>query len=59
MTTIVPPTERACERCARQEVWDGDRETWVIATVDGEKRVGRKYCIHEWDINGTYNPVQA
>ncbi|WP_255196024.1 HEWD family protein [Halorarius litoreus] len=55
---IVPPSERSCERCTRQDVWDETTENWVIATVDGERQVGNSHCIHEWDINGRYNPVR-
>ncbi|MFB6118990.1 HEWD family protein [Halosegnis sp.] len=50
---IVPPTERTCELCGREDRWDEDVGTWVI---DGEE--GSATCIHEWDINGDYNPVQ-
>jgi hypothetical protein len=57
--TIVPPERRTCERCGRTDVWDDDAENWVIAEVDGERRVGDKHCIHEWDINGQYNPVEG
>ena len=54
---IVPPERRSCELCGRTDVWDGSAENWVIAVEDGERRVGNKHCIHEWDINGRYNPV--
>jgi hypothetical protein len=54
---IVPPTRRVCERCGRTDVWDEDDDNWVIAEEDGERAVGNKHCIHEWDINGQYNPV--
>jgi len=56
-TQIVPPTERTCERCGRSDVWDETTENWVIAVEDGTRRTGNKNCIHEWDINGRYNPV--
>jgi hypothetical protein len=52
MATIVPPTERTCERCGREDVWDPEQENWTIAGDEG-----RPHCLHEWDINGTYNPV--
>jgi len=58
MTEITPPTERECERCGRREVWDDDRETFVAADVDGSPQRGAAHCLHEWDINGTYNPLQ-
>ncbi len=54
---IVPPTRRSCERCGRTDVWDETVENWVIAGVDGEPLAGDKHCIHEWDINGQYNPI--
>ena len=54
---IVPPTRRICERCGRTDVWDDETDNWVIAEADGERQVGDRHCIHEWDINGRYNPV--
>ena len=54
---IVPPTRRSCERCDREDVWDEEVGNWVIVEADGERRSGNKHCIHEWDINGQYNPV--
>jgi hypothetical protein len=54
---IVPPTERTCTVCGRRDVWDEETENWVIAQEDGERRVGNPNCIHEWDINGAYNPI--
>lgn len=54
---IVPPTERECTSCGRRDVWDLETENWVIAREDGVRLVGNRHCIHEWDINGTYNPV--
>jgi hypothetical protein len=56
MNTIHPPTDRTCERCEREEVWDEDRETWV-SPPDGDE--GIPHCLHEWDINGTYSPVRG
>ncbi|MFQ3318751.1 MAG: hypothetical protein ACI8UR_002492 [Natronomonas sp.] len=56
---IVPPERRTCERCGRTDVWDSDVENWVIAEEDGERQVGDRHCIHEWDINGRYNPVEG
>ncbi|WP_338728854.1 HEWD family protein [Haladaptatus sp. DJG-WS-42] len=57
--TIVPPRERTCLQCGRADVWDDAVENWRIATIDGEKRIGTPHCIHEWNINGTYNPFEA
>lgn len=55
---IKRPDRRECERCGRVEVWDGDRTCWRIDVADGEKRVGAVFCIHEWDINGTFRPFE-
>jgi hypothetical protein len=56
--TLRTPTERTCERCGRVERWDGVETTWAVAEEDGAKRVGSRYCIHEWDINGTFAPFE-
>ena len=58
MAEVIPPTERVCERCGRHDVWDEDRDTWIIVTEKGEKSVGNPHCLHEWDINGDYNPFE-
>ena len=50
--TIVPPRERECERCGRRDVCDDDAEGWLIASGSSAD----PYCIHEWDINGQYDP---
>lgn len=57
MSSIVPPTERTCLRCGRQDFWDESRETWVAASDDGEPLRGTAHCVHEWDITGNYNPI--
>lgn len=57
MYEVVPPTERTCERCGRRDSWSNAKKTWVIVEDEGEKRVGDPYCLHEWDINGNYNPI--
>lgn len=54
MIRIVPPNERECERCGRVEVWDDDRGVWAAS---GEQ-TGKAHCLHEWDINGNYSPVE-
>lgn len=51
--TLRRPTERSCERCGRSERWDEDAVTWVV-----EDDPGNVYCIHEWDINGTFVPIE-
>ena len=58
MTTLVPPTERTCERCGRHDVWDDETDSWTIAADDAdEKTAGNPFCLHEWDINGSYSPL--
>jgi len=47
------PTERICESCGRTEVWNDDADTW---RVDDDP--GNVYCVHEWDINGNFLPVE-
>ncbi len=59
MAEIVPPKRRECERCGRVDVWDEASENWTIAEADGDKQAGTASCIHEWDINGEYNPLDA
>ncbi|WP_172967168.1 HEWD family protein [Halosegnis rubeus] len=49
---LVPPTERVCERCGRRDEWDNETENWVIVGKSGSAT-----CIHEWDINGTHDPI--
>lgn len=56
---IVPPNRRMCERCGRVDVWDAETHNWVIADEGGERQVGNRHCIHEWDINGRYNPLDG
>jgi len=58
MPIIIPPRERACERCGRREVWDDRKETWVAGDANGKSR-GTPHCLHEWDITGTYNPIEG
>ena len=57
MIRIEPPTERECERCGRKAVWDDEHGVWRAVEENGERRVGQAHCLHEWDINGTYNPA--
>lgn len=57
MVEIVPPTERTCERCSREDIWDEEAGKWVIRVEDGDRLVGDRHCIHEWNINGQYSPV--
>jgi hypothetical protein len=58
MRTLVPPTERTCERCGRHDVWDDETDSWTIeADEDDEETKGNPFCLHEWDINGSYSPL--
>ena len=50
------PTERTCERCGRHERWSAD--SWRVVEEDGERLVGSLYCIHEWDIDGSFLPFE-
>ena len=58
-TALRTPSRRECERCGRIEHWDEDDETWRISEVDGERQVGNSHCIHEWDITGSFNPIES
>lgn len=55
---LQPPRARECERCGRRDVWDDESPHWRIATIDGDGRAGDPFCIHEWDVNGSYNPFE-
>ena len=52
-----PPMKRACVLCGREDRWDASAGEWRIVTVDGEKRAGNRYCMHEWDITGNHKPI--
>lgn len=57
MGTLRTPESRTCERCGRKERWDDDEEVWKIVEEDGELQSGVHYCIHEWDITGSFTPI--
>jgi len=60
MSVLTPPQQRVCEICGRTDVWDGDNHIWRIATDDdGTKLAGSRFCLHEWDINGSFNPFDG
>jgi hypothetical protein len=60
MSDVIAPKERHCERCGRRDIWDSDVDEWRIATdEDGARQTGQAHCLHEWDINGTFNPVRS
>jgi len=52
-----PPKRRTCTRCGREDVWDEAVGDWTIREVDGEKRSGDRFCMHEWDITGSHTPI--
>lgn len=45
------PEERTCERCGRRETWDDDG--WRVQVT------GEVFCVHDWDINGSFAPLRA
>jgi hypothetical protein len=45
------PDRRVCERCGRLERYDDG--VWRA------DRLGEVYCIHEWDIDGTFVPIEG
>lgn len=51
MSDLRTPDRRICERCGRLERYEDGG--WRI------ERRGEKYCIHEWDIDGTFVPVET
>lgn len=53
-TDLRTPDRRECERCGRVEVWEDAH--WRIHETDDGGRVGDPFCIHEWDINGSFPP---
>jgi hypothetical protein len=55
MVRLRTPTDRLCERCGRRERWRD--EGWLVVREDGEPLVGDPFCLHEWDINGTFSPI--
>jgi hypothetical protein len=68
MTTLRKPDERECERCGRREIWDDEHDTWRVATDDPDAAdaastddagvVGDVHCVHEWDIDGSFRPIE-
>ena len=55
---IRKPTDRVCERCGRHEEWTAEADAWTVATEDGDPKSGSVFCLHEWDINGAFIPVE-
>jgi hypothetical protein len=56
--TIRKPRDRTCELCGRQEQWNDEADTWQVVREDDEPLIGDRYCIHEWDINGAFVPIE-
>ncbi len=52
MAKLNRPDQRQCTRCGREDEWNESSHNWTIAESEG-----RPFCLHEWDINGTYNPI--
>lgn len=57
METVTPPARRRCVRCNRTEVWSDQQRTWVVQNPGADTDDGTPYCVHEWDITGSYNPL--
>lgn len=56
--TLRKPRERSCELCGREEHWSDEEDIWTVVRRDGEPVVGNLHCIHEWDINGSFIPIE-
>lgn len=57
-TGLRTPDRRECERCGRTEVWDEDVGAWQVHEGNEGRSVGNPFCIHEWDIGGSFSPVE-
>jgi hypothetical protein len=55
MVRLRTPTHRRCERCGRREHWND--ESWVVVRTDDGPVTGDPFCLHEWDITGTFSPI--
>jgi hypothetical protein len=58
MAELRKPEERECERCGRREVWDDDYDTWRVPDREDASVLGDVHCVHEWDINGSFRPIE-
>jgi hypothetical protein len=52
------PDRRTCELCGRSERWDDGEGAWRVRAADGERLTGGVHCIHQWDIDGTFSPIE-
>ncbi|WP_435154320.1 HEWD family protein [Haladaptatus sp. DFWS20] len=52
MAELNRPDRRRCTQCGREDEWNESSHNWTIAGSEG-----RPFCLHEWDINGTHNPI--
>lgn len=57
MEAVTPPDRRVCVRCKRTETWSEQQRTWVVQSDEQDPNEGAQYCVHEWDITGSYNPL--
>jgi hypothetical protein len=53
MTRIRTPTERECTRCGRSERWDDADAQWRV-----DEDAGEVFCVHSWDVTGTFTAVE-
>ncbi|MFB6112331.1 MAG: HEWD family protein [Halobacteriaceae archaeon] len=51
MADLEAPSERTCRRCGRADRYDSTAGVWRIVDNSGEP-----FCLHVWDINGSYVP---
>lgn len=53
MTQIRTPSERTCTLCGRSERWDDDAAHWRV-----DEDAGEVFCVHAWDVTGTFTTVE-
>lgn len=53
MVEIRAPRERTCTECGRSERWDDDDSQWRVDDDPGDV-----YCVHDWDVTGSFAPVE-
>lgn len=47
------PSERECTQCGRTEAYDESRTSWRVDDDEGDV-----YCVHSWDITGSFTPIE-